>query len=252
MSAHLVPNHPFARDITLKHPFRRDQIAGPEKVSQALAAIVKSAPGPLEQLETFRGESAEATLWKLSGSELHGCTLALIEGGEVTELRIMLRPVHEAENWAAANRAKAPDGIWTVPDDIPRHRAFDRAAPVDPHFPFGVAQGAVFASPILHRKPQGAELVKTVVGHAAAIYGPRALGPSLGSGPRRFSYWTGSVEGLPAEMAAFLQFNASGEMASVEVFMQPTPVTLLFRDHARHRLLGILDDSYFEVSNVIA
>ncbi|WP_161973774.1 hypothetical protein [Hwanghaeella grinnelliae] len=251
MSGLLVPNLPIAQDATLKHPFRRDEIIGSEKVSQALAEIVATVPGPLEEIETLQGEAAVATLWKLSGSELHGCTLALIHGGEVRELRIMVRPVHEAESWAAANRAKAPEGIWTVPSDIPRSRAFDKAAPVDPHFPFAVAQDAVFASPILHREPQGAELVKTVVGHAAAIYGTRELGPSLGAGARRLSYWTGSVEGFAAEMAALLRFNMSGEMASLEVFMQPMPVTFLFRDHVRHRLQGILDDSYFEVSKVI-
>lgn len=252
MSALLFTSLPFARGVALKHPFRRDELAGPEQVYNALADLVASAPGTFEEIEIFRDQAAISILWQLSGSELHGCTLALIDDGKVRELRIMLRPVHEAEIWAAANRARAPDGIWTVSADIPRYREFDRAAPVDPHFPFGVAPDAVFASPILRRKPQGADLVKKVVGHAAAIYGTRELGPSLGSGLRRFSYWTGSVEGHAVEMAASIQFNASREMASLEVFMQPLPVTLLFRDQVRHRLRGILDDSYFEVSDVIA
>ena len=139
-----------------------------------------------------------------------------------------------------------------MPDTIPRNRPFDPDAPVDPHFPFPVARDAEFASPILTRKPKGAELVKTVIGHAAAIYGMRDLGPSLGDGATRVSYWTGSVEGLPTEMATRVTFNPAGELTQTTVFMQPLPVVELFRDHARHRLNGILDDSYFEVAHVSA
>lgn len=235
----------LADDVVLRHPFRMDPVHGPGGVLSALEDLRTTVGGACEEIEAFRNEAAQALIWRTQDGRIEGCTLTLLAGPEIAEIRIMLRPAHELGGWRDRLRALAPQGEWDLPETVARVPDYDPSEPVDPHFPFPVAENAVFNSPILRRKPRGAELVKTVIGHASAVYGHRKLGPVLGGGARRVSYWTGNVSGFPVEMAGMIDFDADGSMVSTTVFMQPMPVVELFRDLVRYRLKDVLEDDYF-------
>ena len=235
----------LASDVILRHPFRMDAVHGPAAVLSALEDMRNTVGVETEEIEAFRSETAQALIWRTQDGRIEGCTLTLLAGPKIAEIRIMLRPVHELAGWRDRLRALAPQGEWDLAETVDRVPDYDPSEPVDPHFPFPVAENAVFNSPILRRKPRGAELVRTVIGHASAVYGHRNLGPVLGGGARRVSYWTGNVVGFPVEMAGMIDFDADGAMGSTTVFMQPMPVVEIFRNLVGYRLKDILEDGYF-------
>lgn len=77
-----------------------------------------------------------------------------------------------------------------------------------------------------------------------------SVGTFHGEGATRVGYRTGSGEGLTTEMATSVTFNPEEEPAQTALLMHPPPMDGLFRDQARRRLNGNLNNSNSRAANV--
>lgn len=242
----------FAPDAILRHPFSSEPVTGEAAIRAALEDLAAALGAAPEVMVTLPGQAEAAVVWtaQCDGHPIEGVTLALFRAdGRLRELRLLARPFPRLGPWRdrALRTAASADG-WELPAGV------DRSIPppvpgeeVDPHFVFPLADDIVFKSPILLRPVEGADRVRLVVGHAAAVYGDRAVSVRLMNGPFALNAWTGQTSGLPMEMAALVRFGDDRRARELTVFMQPWPAAALFRDRVRARLEGVLDASWFEV-----
>ena len=101
----------LASDVILRHPFRMDAVHGPAAVLSALEDMRNTVGVETEEIEAFRSETAQALIWRTQDGRIEGCTLTLLAGPKIAEIRIMLRPVHELAGWRDRLRALAAP-IW--------------------------------------------------------------------------------------------------------------------------------------------
>jgi hypothetical protein len=242
-------------EVSLRHPMTFGEVVGSGRV-QELAAATASIFSSIEPDRTWSGEDTGGREWHghFEDRRIRGVTVARRSGKRV-QVDIYLAsfpaPVRQALRDACGNLVDAdawllPPGIDTALPPVPADEVLDAK------LPFALIADATMTSPVACKPIRGAADVTRVCGHSMVVYGGRASGPRLTAGATTLSLWTGSVAGLPLEVANVIQWADAQHMKAMAMAMRPWPVVELFQARMKARTLPFLDASYFESGDTVA
>lgn len=236
-------------EVSLRHPMAFGEVVGHGRVEQ-LAAAVESIFSEVEPDHTWSGDDIGGREWhgQFQDYRIRGVTVARRFGQRV-QVDIFLAsfpaPVRQALHDACRDLIDAD--AWLLPPGT------DAALPpiptdevLDAKLPFGLAANAFLTSPVACKPIRGAAYVERLCGHSIVVYGGRANGPRLTAGATTLSLWTGSVAGLPLEVANVIHWEDAQHVKVMAMAMRPWPVVALFQARMQARTLSFLDASYFE------
>jgi hypothetical protein len=149
-------------------------------------------------------------------------------------LRDSCREFLDTDQW------RLPPGIDTSLPFIPDNEILDAK------LPFGFTSDVFLTSPVACKPVRGIADVERLCGHSILVYGERVNGPRLTVGATTLSLWTGSVSGLPLEVANVIHWGDAQHAKGMAMAMRPWPVVALFQARMQARTLPFLDMSYFE------
>ena len=236
-------------EVRLRHPMALGEVVGSGRVEE-LAAAAEGIFSKVEPNHTWSGANIGGREWhgRFQDRSIHGVTVARRSGKRV-QIDIFLgsfpAPVRQALRDASRDLIGAD--AWLLPPGI------DTALPpapadevLDAKLPFGLAADVLLTSPVACKPVRGVADVERLCGHSVVVYGGRANGPRLTVGPTTLSLWTGSVAGLPLEVANVIHWEDSQHVKVMAMAMRPWPVVALFQARMQARTLSFLDASYFE------
>ena len=235
-------------EVGLRHPMAFGEVVGRGRV-EALAAAADAILGGVESDHAWRGAGIAGREWYgcFQGRFVRGLTVAHRFGARVRVdvfLGAFPAPLRQALHAAGRDVIGAAD--WSLPHGI------DTAVPpvpademADPTLRFGLDADVRMNCPLSCRTIRGAADVKRVIGHAGIVYGARWYGPQLTDGPRTLSLCTGTVAGLPLEIATISDRENAQDVKALTMLMRPWPVVALFQARMRARTQAFLDASYF-------
>lgn len=236
-------------EVILRHPMAFGETVGLDRVEK-LAAAAEGIFSEVEPKHTWSGTDIVGREWhgRFQDRRIHGVTVAQRFGKSV-QVDIFLgsfpavfrQAVHDASrDLISADAWLLPPGIDTALPLVPTDEVLDAK------LPFALASNALLTSPVACKPIRGIADVERVCGHSVAVYGGRANGPRLTAGSTTLSLWTGSVAGLPLEVANVIHWEDSQLAKVMAMAMRPWPVVALFQAHMQARTLSFLDESYFE------
>ena len=236
-------------EVSLRHPMAFGEVVGRGRVEE-LAAAAESIFSKVEPDHTWSGVDIGGREWHghFEDRRIRGVTVARRFGKRV-QVDIFLAsfpaPVRQALHEACRDLIDAdawllPPGIDTALPSIPADEVLDAK------LPFGLATDVFLTSPVACKPVRGADDVERLCRHSIAVYGGRANGPRLMAGPTTLSLWTGSVAGMPLEVANVIHWQDAQHVKVMAMAMRPWPVVALFQARMKARTLPFLDESYFE------
>jgi hypothetical protein len=236
-------------DACLRHPMTFGEIVGRSRAEE-LAAAAENVFSEVESKLTWHGTDIGGREWRghFRGRSIRGVTVARRYGKRVevdiflasfpAPLRQALRDV--SRDLIDANAWLLPQGIDTTLPPVPAGEVLDAK------LPFGLAAEPQLTSPVACKPIRGVADFVRVCGHSVAVYGGRASEARLTSGPLTLSLWTGSVAGLPLEVANVIRWEDAQHVKAMDMAMRPWPVVALFQARMQARTLPFLGASYFE------
>lgn len=239
-------------EVSLRHPMTFGEVVELAQIKE-IAVVVDGIFSKVEPSCAWSGDD-------ISGREWHGYFQnRLIRGVTVgrrfdnrvqidiflslfpLSLRQALRDV--CKDLICADEWLLPPGIDTSLPPIPTDEVLDAK------LPFGLSADVVLTSPVACKSIRGIDDVNRLCGHSVVVYGGRANGPRLTTGAKTLSLWTGSVAGLPLEVANVIHWQDPQHVKVMAMAMRPWPVVALFKARMQARTLSFLDASYFESDN---
>ncbi len=236
-------------EVSLRHPMTFGEVVGHGRVEE-LAAATESIFSQVEPDHVWNGADIGGREWHghFQGRCIRGVTVARRSGKRI-QVDIFLAsfpsPVRQALRDACQNLVDAdawllPGGIDTALPPIPANEV------LDPKLPFRFATDVYLTSPVACKPVHGVADVDRLCAHSVLVYGERAYGPRLTAGSAMLSLWTGSVAGLPLEVANVIHWADAQHVRVMAMAMRPWPVVALFQARMQARTLSFLDASYFE------
>lgn len=236
-------------EVYLRHPMTFGEIVGLERVKE-LAAVSESIFSKIEPDHTWSGADISGREWHgyFQDRCIRGVTVAWRFGKRVQIdifLALFPAPVRQAlhdvcRDFIDIDAWSLPPGIDTALPPIPEDEVLSAK------LPFGLAAEVILTSPVACKPVRGVADVERLCGHSVAVYGGRANGPRLTAGSTTLSLWTGSVAGLPLEVANVIHWQDAQHVKVMAMAMRPWPVVALFKARMQARTLSFLDASYFE------
>ncbi len=239
-------------EVTLRHPMAFGEIVGRDRV-QELAATAESIFSKIEPNSTWNGADIGGREWHgyYEDRRIHGVTVGrrfgkriqvdIFLGSSTAPLRRALRDT--CLDFVGADALLLPSGIDIALPLIPANEV------LDPKLPFRFANDVHLTSPVACKPVRGVADVDRLCGHSVLVYGERAYGPRLTAGSAMLSLWTGSVAGLPLEVANVIHWADAHHVRVMAMTMRPWPVVALFQARMQARTLSFLDASYFEAGD---
>lgn len=241
----------IADDVVFHHPFLNAAVHGREHFERFWSELARLA-GPVAITHEFQGDNEAGLVWSanFAGQPFQGVSIATLKNEQAVELRVVVRPLPVVQRLRDAMRdgdRQHAAALWQLPAGTNvTPPPFDPDAPVDAHLPFQVTPDLVFHTPILRRPVAGEDLVKRIIGHAAAVYGGRTYGSRMLSGSQSLTQWVGAVGGLPIHAVNHSIRDAQGRVSSIAMFMGPVPTLELFFHQLRPRVEPFLAPEYFQ------
>jgi hypothetical protein len=247
---------PTQHQLTLKHPMTMSRVVGADTV-HALAGAAGGLLSSTRIEHVWNSPQINALCWvgQFQNLEILGVTTAQRTPNGV-ELDIFFNafPGSLREALYRVSAALVAPADWSLPPGI--NTALPPLDPnevLDAKLPFALADHVTLSSPVANRPIRGLAEVERVCGHTVAVYGTRQGGPRLTSDARTLSVWTGSVAGLPLEVANIIRWCDPRTVDAMTMAMRPWPVVALFQERMRARTRSFIDPAYFgEPSDVPA
>ncbi|MFB7718565.1 hypothetical protein [Nocardia sp. NPDC056100] len=238
-------------EVVLKHPFASGGIADPALVAK-LGDILSAPLSSLDQTLALDTERLKARCWTagFEGQEIHGMTVGQGTRAGV-EIQVLLSSYPGTTEWGDRVRMLSGDLMpaqsWDLPAGIDRTvLPLDSGERVDPRLPFDATADIVFRSPVSLRPVAGIDDVRTIVSHAAAVYGERDTGLRMMAKPNLLSLWTCEISGIPVEAASLIRVDHELRVQTMTLAFRPWPVVRLFRDRVIARTRDLIDPSYYD------
>lgn len=239
-------------EVSLQHPMAFGEVVGRSRVEE-LTAAAEDIFSEVEPNHTWSGANICARGWHglFQDRRIHGVTVASRSGKRVqVDIFLGSFPAQVRQALRDACRDLIRADAWVLPPGI------DAALPpvpadevLDAKLPFGLVADVRMTSPVACKPIRGIADVERVCGHSIAAYGGRANGPRLTAGPTTLSLWTGSVAGVPLEVANVIHWQDSQHVKLMAMAMRPWPVVALFQARMQARTLSFLDATYFEAGD---
>ncbi len=236
-------------EVSVRHPMTFGEVVG-RGSAEELATAAAGVFSKVESNHSWSGMDIGAREWHghFQDRRIHGVTVARRFGKRV-QVDIFLAsfpaPVRQAMHEACRDLIDVdawllPAGIDTALPPIPVDEV------LDPKLQFGLADDVFLSSPVACKPVRGVADVERLCGHSVIVYEERAYGPRLTAGGTTLSIWTGSVAGLPLEVANVIHWKDAQHAKGMAMAMRPWPVVELFQARMKARTLPFLDASYFE------
>jgi hypothetical protein len=236
-------------EVSLRHPMAFGEVVGLGQV-EALTAAAEGIFSEVEPNHSWRDANIGGREWHghFQGRRVHGVTVARRFGKRVqVDIFLGSSPAPLRQAWRDtcrdlidANAFLLPPGIDTALPPIPADEVLDAK------LPFRFAADVFLTSPVALKPVCGIADVDRLCGHSVRVYGDRAYGPRLTEGTATLSLWTGSVAGLPLEVANVIHWADAQHVRVMSMTMRPWPVVAVFQARMQARTLSFLDASYFE------
>ncbi|HSW80285.1 MAG TPA: hypothetical protein VLG47_05905 [Candidatus Saccharimonadales bacterium] len=237
-------------EVSLRHPMTFGEIIGCRAVEK-LAAAAEGIFSKIEPIHTWSGADIGGCEWHgyFQDHLVRGVTVARRFGKRV-QIDIFFgsfpAPLRQALRDASSDLIDAdawslPPGIDTTLPPVPADEVLNAK------LPFNLTADVILTSPVGCKPIRGVADVEQLCGHSVAVYGGRANGLRLTSGHTTLSLWTGSVAGLPLEVANVIHWEDAQHVKVMAMAMRPWPVVALFKERMQARTLSFLDASYFEL-----
>jgi hypothetical protein len=236
-------------EVSLRHPMAFGEVVGCG-MAEELAAATEGIFSKVESNHTWSGTDIGGREWHghFQDRRIHGVTVARRFGNRV-QVDIFLAsfpaPVRQALHDACRDLIDAdawllPAGIDTALPPIPADEVLDAK------LQFNLVADVFLTSPVACKPVRGIADVERLCGHSVIVYEERAYGPRLTAGATTLSIWTGSVAGLPLEVANVIHWEDAQYVKGMAMAMRPWPIVELFQARMKARTLPFLDASYFE------